>query len=80
MCVICFIETPLKMVKNAFYFLLKALFVLKIFKSLSWLFGHAEENDFFRKTSLISKFMTSQPGSGTIAIHILLNITWSKGN
>ena len=32
-----------KMMKNAFYFILKALFVLKIFKFLSWLFGHVEE-------------------------------------
>ena len=31
-------ENPLKM-KNAFYFTLKALFVLKIFKFLSRLFG-----------------------------------------
>ena len=30
---------PLKMMKNAFYFTYKALFVLKIFKFLSWLFG-----------------------------------------
>ena len=30
-------------VKNAFYFILKALFVLKIFKFLSWLFGHVEK-------------------------------------
>ena len=30
---------PLKMMKNAFYFTLKVLFVLKIFKFLSWLFG-----------------------------------------
>ena len=28
-------ENPLKMMKNAFYFTLKALFVLKIFKFLS---------------------------------------------
>ena len=28
-------ERPLKMMKNAFYFTLKALFVLKIFKILS---------------------------------------------
>ena len=28
------------MMKNASYFTLKALFVLKIFKFLSWLFGH----------------------------------------
>ena len=34
-CVICFIESPLKMMENAFYFILKALFVLKIFKILS---------------------------------------------
>ena len=36
-------ETPLKMMKNVFYFTLKALFVLKIFKFLSWLFGHLEK-------------------------------------
>ena len=39
-CVIFLIESPLKMKKNAFYFMLKALFVLKIFTFLSWLFGH----------------------------------------
>ena len=35
LCIICFIESPLKMTKNAFYFILKALFVLEIFKFLS---------------------------------------------
>ena len=39
--VICLIESPLKMMKNAFHFILKALFVLKIFKFLSRPFGHA---------------------------------------
>ena len=39
-CIFCFIENPLKKMKNAFYFIWKALFVLKIFKILSWLFGH----------------------------------------
>ena len=34
-CVICFIESALKMMENAFYFILKALFVLKIFKFLT---------------------------------------------
>ena len=33
-------ETPLKMMKNAFYF---TLFLLKIFKFLSRLFGHVEK-------------------------------------
>ena len=37
-CVICFIESPLKLMKDAFYFILKALFIIKIFKFLSWLF------------------------------------------
>ena len=40
---ICFNESPLKMMKNAFYFILKAPFVFKIFKVLSWHFGHVEE-------------------------------------
>ena len=39
-CVICLIESPFKMMKNAFYFILIARFVLKIFKFLSRLFGH----------------------------------------
>ena len=29
--------------QNAFLFILKALFVAKIFKCLSWLFGNVEE-------------------------------------
>ena len=33
--VICLIESPLKMMKNAFYLILKALFVLKIFTFFS---------------------------------------------
>ena len=44
-CVICLIESPLKLMKNAFYFILKALFVLKIFKFLSRLFGHVGKTD-----------------------------------
>ena len=36
-------ERPLKMMKIVFYFTLKVLFVLKIFKFLSWLFGHVEK-------------------------------------
>ena len=32
--------SPLKMMKNGFYFMSKAFFVLKILKFLSWPFGH----------------------------------------
>ena len=52
--------SPLKMMKNAFYFMPKALFVLKIFKFLSWLFGHlAKLLD--KKDKVNFSFMTSQP-------------------
>ena len=34
-CVICFIESPLKTITNSFYFILKGILVLKIFKLLS---------------------------------------------
>ena len=47
-----------KMMKNAFYFISKPLFVLKIFKFLSWLFGHVEKTTRLE----ILKFMQSQPG------------------
>ena len=33
-------ESPLKIMKNGFYSMLKALYMLKIFKFLSWCFGH----------------------------------------
>ena len=36
-------ENLFKMMKNTFYFTLKALLVFKIFKFLSWVFGHAEK-------------------------------------
>ena len=32
--------SPLKVMKNSFYFILKILFFLKIFKFLFWLFAH----------------------------------------
>ena len=44
-------ESPLKMMKNAIYFTLKALFALKIFTFLSSLFGHFLVNGLIRKVS-----------------------------
>ena len=38
------------------------------------------EKGSIRKIRLISKFMASQPGKQTIGIHILPNISRSKGN
>ena len=42
-CFINFNESSLKMMKNAFYLILKALFVLKMFEFFSLLFGHVEK-------------------------------------
>ena len=110
------------MMKNAFYFMLKALFVLKIltlltlffffwscrssrlrpatllkkrlfscelceiFKNtffiehLRWLLLVVWENGLIRMLRLITKFMTLQAGRQIITIHILPNISRSKGN
>ena len=38
------------------------------------------QNGLIKKIRLISNFMTSQPGQQTIVIHILPNISRSKGN
>ena len=43
-------------------------------------FRSCRKNGLIRKTMLISKFLTSQPGQQAIAIHILPNISRSKGN
>ena len=60
--------------KNAFYFRLKALFVLKIFQFSSCLFC------LIRKIRLIFKFMTSQPQKQTIVIQMLSIILRTEGN
>ena len=60
--------------------ILKARFVLKLFKFLSRLFGYVGKNGLIKKIRLTSKFMTSQPGLQTIARYILSNISQSKGN
>ena len=49
------------MMKNAFYFTLKALFVLKISMSFYFDFWLSRKNGLIR-TRLFSKFLTSQPG------------------
>ena len=49
-----------KIMKNAVYFILKALFIFKIFKFFFLIISSCRKND--SKIGLISKFMTSQPG------------------
>ena len=62
--------------EKSFYLISKALFILKTF-CLDFLV--TQKNVLIRKIGLISKFM-KQPGSQTIALHILINISRSKGN
>ena len=49
-CFVCFNEGPFKTMKNAFYFIWKALFILKVFKFLSWLFGHVEKTAWLERS------------------------------
>ena len=70
------IESPLKVMKNAFNFTLKALFILKIFKSCQFLIMYG----IIKMIRLISKFMTSQPGKQMTVMFILPNMSNSKDN
>ena len=63
----CFYE----IMKNGFYLMRKALFILQIFTFLSWLFGYVEKR---------LDNIASGTGQQIIAIHILPNISRSKGN
>ena len=66
------------MMKNAFYFILKARSQgIEIFVLIFWA---CRKNDLIRKIRLISNFMTSQPGSQRITSRILLNFSRIKGN
>ena len=67
------------MMKNYFCFTLKAFFVLR-YLSFYLDFLVMYKNNLIRKIKAILKFMTSQPGQQTIAIHILPNISRRKRN
>ena len=73
---ICFNESHLETIKNVFYFMSKALFVLEMFAFLTWNFDYVEKrNSLIRKLRLISKFMTSQTRQQMTTMHIFPNIS-----
>ena len=79
------IESPLKMIENAFYFMLKSIFVLEMLNLLRSLhfclkFLFIQKNGLIKKVLLISKFMTSQTGQKIITIHISPGISRSEGS
>ena len=67
-------KNPLKMMKNTFYFILKSLFLLKIFKLL-FNFLVLQRNELIKKIKFISKFRTAQSMKLTIAIQIFPNFS-----
>ena len=70
---------PFKNIKSAFYFMLKTLFVLKIFEFFSWLYGHARKW-LDKKTKVNFKIYDVIDCKQTITIHKLPNISKSKEN
>ena len=84
---ICFDESPLNIIKNAFYFMSKVLFVLEVFKFLSWHYDYIEKRlDKKAKVNFKIHDITDRTksnvtaGQKAFAIHILTNISRSKGN
>ena len=74
-------KIPLKMIKNAFYFTSKAIFVLNIFTFLSWLFSHAAKwLDKKDKVNFEFYGITAWLTNSLVNIQILPNISRSKGN
>ena len=71
---------PFKIDEKYFLFHLKSSFRSQNIQAFVWTFSSSRKNSLIRKIGLASKFMTSQPGSQTIAIHILPKISRSKGN
>ena len=56
-------EHSIKKMKNVcFFFILKSLFVLKIFEFLSWLFGHVEKGFDEKGKKVNFKTYDVQPG------------------
>ena len=79
-CGTCLIESPLKNDEKCFLFHLTSSFRsqdIQVFVTASW---PCRKNGLIRKISLTLKFITSQPGLQTVAIHILPNMSQSKGN
>ena len=67
------------MMINAFYFMLKVLFVLKMFTFLSCLHGYADK-PLNRKVKFNFKIYDVTDWKQIITIHILPNISRNKGN
>ena len=70
---------PFKNDEKSFFFRLKSYFCSQDISVFVMTFWSCRKNDLIRKTRLTSKFMTWQLGLQTIAVHVLSNISQSKG-
>ena len=68
-------ESPLKMMRNHFHFILKALFVFQIFMFFVLTFWLCKKKKRLEKKVMRRTFMTSRTGQQIITIHILPNIS-----
>ena len=66
--------------KNVFYFTLKALLILKIFKFLFWLFQSCIKMAWLERSCQFLNLWCHNLVNKTIVIQILPNISRSKGN
>ena len=71
---------PFKIDEKCFLFHLKRFFRSQDISVFATIFWSCRKNGLIKKIRLTSKFMTSKSGLQTIAIHILPNISQSKGN
>ena len=78
-CFICFNNSPLKVMKNAFYFILKPLFVLKTFKFLSWLIWSCGKTA-WKEAKVAFKIYDVTTWEISIYNTHAVNISKSKGN
>ena len=74
------VRQPFKSDEKRFLFHLKNSFLSQDIYIFVLSFWSCKKNGLIRKIKIIWKFMTSQPGQQTITIHILSNISRSKGN
>ena len=79
-CLVILDWKPFKNDDKCFLFYLKSACHSQDILVFVTIFRSCKKNGLIRKISLTSKFMSSQPGLQTIAIHILPNISQSKGN
>ena len=76
----CFNDNCSEVMKNAFYFVLIALFVLKIFKFLSWVFGHVEKLAWLERYVSFEIYDVTAWSTNNYNTPILFNISRIKGN